>query len=39
MNADEPLICGGHDATTFFSECFRLRAGAWLQDASMNLPR
>ncbi len=36
----KPLVCGGHSATTFFSDCFYLENdGTWVQGPSMNSPR
>ena len=35
----KPLICGGHDATTFFSDCFYLEAETWIQSESLSIAR
>jgi hypothetical protein len=36
---DKPFVCGGHNATTFFSDCFIFQDGAWAQTLSLTTQR
>ena len=38
-NGDRIMICGGHNATIFSSECYYLQDQAWLAAPSMTTPR
>ena len=36
---EAPLICGGHNATDFSSECYVLKEGSWTPAAALNTKR